>query len=170
MKKTKIYGKNDILLKVFVLFIPSLFFFILSLYKIHESGGISNAKGIYRFGAYIFIPINIIFIKFNQEFIIDPLKNNFDSNCNCLTINLLTGQKKYRVGFSIPISKVQDIQIIQLTKEQKQELVIHGCRFSSFLKISTIDNEENYIYVSHFSKKQIIKIKELIQNEKQKRN
>lgn len=169
MKKDRFYGINDILTYIFVLFVPSLILFIVSLCRINKSGGIPNAGTFELFSFYIFIPINVIFISFIHRLSINSEKDRIDSNCLCLTINRVENQKRLQNGLILPISKIRVVEIIKLTKDQKKALHIsYSCLFSTFLKITTMDEEEKIIYVPHFSKRQLIKIKEMMEIEKKR--
>ena len=64
-------------------------------------------------------------------------------------------------------SQVEEITIVHLTKEEKKKYTSANFLFSKYLKIKMKYGNEKYVYVSHYSNRQISKIIKLITSNKQ---
>ena len=67
----------------------------------------------------------------------------------------------------IDINEVKGVELVKLTKEQKEKYVGYNHLFDRYIKVSlNYSNSDKYIYVSIYSKSQIKKIMDLLRNGK----
>lgn len=62
------------------------------------------------------------------------------------------------------ISEIKDIEIVKLTKEEKQAKVYYKHWFNKYLKINLKYGNQKYVYVGNYSIHQIEKIIEILNN------
>lgn len=67
----------------------------------------------------------------------------------------------------IDINEVKGVELVKLTKEQKKKYIGYKHLFDRYIKVSlNCSNSDKYIYVSIYSKTQIKKIINLLNNNK----
>ena len=64
----------------------------------------------------------------------------------------------------VMISEIKDIEIVKLTKEEKQAKVYYKHWFNKYLKINLKYGNQKYVYVGNYSIHQIEKIIEILNN------
>ena len=110
------------------------------------------------------IAVGLGFWPFLQRIIID---------LNCDTVQLLylvnfnKNDRDMHTNWVFHPSQVEEITIVHLTKEEKKKYTSANFLFSKYLKIKMKYGNEKYVYVSHYSNRQISKIIKLITSNKQ---
>ena len=67
---------------------------------------------------------------------------------------------------SVFISEIKDVEIVELTEEEKETLVFYKHWFNKYLKINLYYGNSKYVYVGNYSSFQIKKIIQLLTSKK----
>lgn len=98
------------------------------------------------------IILSLVPMLFVQE-----MKFNFSTGV--LRTHCILGR---RLGVNLHLDEVESVELVKLSKAEKLDYVGARLLFSKFLQVTLKYGHKKYIYVSHYSNKQIRKITEFL--------
>lgn len=156
MKRKHIYSVYDILVSCGFLFVFFVLYCIRSVY-VHDWHEYRNAVG--RVGV-IFIEVGYP-VSFAIGVTLLRIFHRFEIEGDLVTFGAIAFSKGVideDWNWEVLISEVKDVELVKLSKEEKKKYTSSRFLFSKYLKVTTKNDKYKYIYVSHFTKKQIERI------------
>ena len=114
--------------------------------------GIKNFHWIVIFATCVALPF---FGVFAQKFTIDFWS---DKVILFYMVNLRRNKFDIETNWTIKPSQIESVEVVRLTKEEKKKYTSTKFWFTKYLKIKLNDGSAKYVYVSHYSDKQIKEI------------
>ena len=156
--------------KTFIAFYDALFFSIIASIMwtiaiiIISSGQINNFSScvqnwplVVAFAICVAVPVTLL---------LSLQKITIDLSCDKVCLFYLVNFKRNKLDISsnwiIYPSEIENIEVVKLSKEEKQKYTSAKFLFSKYLKVNLKFGHSKYIYVSHYSNSQIKEIIKLL--------
>lgn len=159
--------------KRFVAFYDAIFFSIIAgvmwtiAILILISGRIGGGFDLVVQNWYLVLTFAIcIAVPFTSMFTLQKI--TIDLSCDKVHLFYLVNWEKndrdINTNWNIYPSEIKSVEVVKLSKEEKRKYTSAHFLFSKYLKITMKYGNVKYVYISHYSNNQILKIKNMLVN------